>query len=179
MASSYGSATFSVDATDNKRSRMDVWDENTLVGMGKTWTETPVWRTAFFSRKLEQVVSEEDRHLVVVKQLVALCVFTVAAVKDVERAVVFGGVQVLCVVLHLHLHRVAIVVLATLELLVAVLAFEALQGPFLAGRPVFLAVQKDHGLVGPLEALDELLRTELEGVNPLHRVLEGAQQNGV
>lgn len=67
--------------------------------------------------------------------------FPIAAVKDVERAVIFGGLQVLRVVLHLHLHGVAVVILATLELLVAVLAFEALQGPFFTGRPVFLAVQ--------------------------------------
>lgn len=143
-----------------------------------TWAEPPVRRAALLSCELEQVVSEEDGHLVVVQQLAALGVFAVAAVEDVERAVVLGALQVLGVVLHLHLHRVAVVILATLELLVAVLAFEALQGPFFSGGPVFLAVQQDHGLVGPLEALDEVLRTELEGVHALHRVLEGQEHIG-
>ena len=96
---------------------------------------SPVGRPAFLPGELEQVVSEEQGHLVVVKELASLGVVTVAAVEDVERAVVTRALQVLHVIFHLHLHRVALVVLAALELLVAVLPFETLQGPFLTGRP--------------------------------------------
>ena len=110
--------------------------------------------------------------MVVLQQLPAFGVFTVAAVKDVERAVVPGVLQVLHVVLHLHLHRVAVVVLPALELLVAVFALESLQSPFFSGGPALLAVLQDDGLVGSLEALDELFRTEMAGVHTLYVVLK-------
>lgn len=97
--------------------------------------------------------------------------FTVATVKNVERAVVPGALQVFNIVLHLHLHRVAVIVLAALKLLVAVLAFEALQGPFISGGPTFLTVQQDDGLVGALVALDKFLWTEMEGISALNIVL--------
>lgn len=132
----------------------------------------PVRRAALLSCKLEQVVPEEERHLVVLQQLAALGVFTVAAVEDVERAVVPRGLQILHVVLHLHLHRVSVVVLATFEFLVAVFAFETFQSPFFPSRPGLLAVEQDDGFVGPLVALDENLRTDMEGVHTLYVVLE-------
>lgn len=132
----------------------------------------PVRRPPFLPCKLEQVVPEEQRHLVVLQQLPPLGVLAVAAVEYVERAVVFGGLQVFHVVLHLHLHGVAVVVLPTFELLVSVFAFEALQSPFLASGPALLTVQEDDGFVGPLEARDELLWGKAEGIHPLHVVLE-------
>lgn len=132
----------------------------------------PVRRAALLSCKLEQVVPEEERHLVVLQQLAALGVFTVAAVEDVERAVVPRGLQILHVVLHLHLHRVSVVVLATFEFLVAVFAFETFQSPFFPSGPGLLAVEQDDGFVGPLVALDENLRTDMEGVHTLYVVLE-------
>lgn len=93
------------------------------------------------------------------------------AIKDVEGAVVTGRLQILHVVLHFHLDRVAIVVLAAFELLVAVFALESLQGPFVSAGPRLLAVEQDHGLVRLLKALDELLWTEPQGVHSLHVVL--------
>lgn len=132
----------------------------------------PVWRPAFLSCKLEQVVPEEDGHLVVLQQLAALVVLTIAAVKDVKRTVILGVLQVLCVVLHLHLHRVAVIVFSTFKLLVSVFAFESLQGPFLPSGPILLAAKQDHRLIGPLEALDEVLRRKMAGVHTLHVVLE-------
>jgi len=101
-------------------------------------------------------------------------VLAVAAVEDVERAVVARALQVLRVVLHLHLHRVAIVVLAALELLVAVLSLETLQGPLLARGPALLGVEQHHGLVGTLEAVDELLGGHPQGVHAFHVVLTTA-----
>ena len=95
----------------------------------------------------------------------------VAAVENIEWAVVLCGLQVLHVVLHLHLHRVTIVVLTTLELLVAVLTFEALHGPLLTCGPGVLTVEQHHRFVGPLEALDELLCAETQGVHTLNIVL--------
>lgn len=97
--------------------------------------------------------------------------FPVAAVEDVERAVVPGALQVLHVVLHLHLHGVSVVVLPALELLVSIFAFEAFQSPFFPSGPGLLAVQQDDRLVGPLEALDELFRGDSEGVHTLNAVL--------
>ena len=49
------------------------------------------------------------------------------SIKYVHWAVVRGVPHVLDIVLHLHLHRVAIVVLTTLELLVPVLSRQSLQ----------------------------------------------------
>lgn len=139
----------------------------------ETWRKIqPVRRSALLSCELEQVVGEEDGDLVVLQKLAALGVFAVAAVEDVERAVVPRGLQVLHIVLHLHLHRVPVVVLAAFELLVAVFAFEALQGPFFPSGPALLTVQEDDGFVGSLEALDELLRGDVEGVHALHVVLK-------
>lgn len=139
----------------------------------ETWRKIqPVRRSALLSCELEQVVGEEDGDLVVLQKLAALGVFAVAAVEDVERAVVPRGLQVLHIVLHLHLHRVPVVVLAAFELLVAVFAFEALQGPFFPSGPALLTVQQDDGFVGSLEALDELLRRDVEGVHALHVVLK-------
>lgn len=143
----------------------------------KTKMVAPVRRPAFLSCKLEQVIPEEDGHLVVFQQLAALVVLTVAAVEDVERTVILGVLQVLCVVLHLHLHRVAVIVFATFKLLVSVFAFEALQGPFLPSGPVLLAAEQDHGLVGPLEALDEVLRRKMAGIHTLHTVLEHSRSH--
>lgn len=132
----------------------------------------PVRWAALLAGELEEVVPEEDGHLVVLQQLSALGVFSVAAVKDVERAIVTGGLQVFHVVLHLHLHRVAVVVLATLELLVTVFALEALQGPLLAGRPRLLAALQHHWPVGTLKTPDELVGAEVVGIHALHVVLE-------
>ncbi len=51
---------------------------------------------------------------------------SVAAIKNVEWAVIVRGVQVVHVVLHLDLHTVPLVVLATLELLVPILFAQTL-----------------------------------------------------
>lgn len=132
----------------------------------------PVRWSAFLPCELEQVVPEEDGHLVVLQQLAAFGVLTVAAVEDVQRAVILGALQILNVVLHLHLHRVAVIVLATLELLVAVFSLEALQSPLLFGRPAVLAAEQDDGFVGTLKAADELIGAEVAGVDTLHVVLQ-------
>lgn len=97
--------------------------------------------------------------------------FTIAAVKDVEWAVVLCALQVLHIVLHFHLHRVSVVVLSTLEFLVAVFAFEALQSPFFSSGPGLLAVQQHNRFVGSLVVLDEVFRGDMEGVNALNIVL--------
>ena len=52
---------------------------------------------------------------------------SVSAVEDVEGAVVVGGPEVVDVVFHFHLDAVTLVVLATLELLVAVLLGKSLE----------------------------------------------------
>lgn len=132
----------------------------------------PVWWSPFLPCELEQVVPEEDGHLVILQQLAAFGVLTVAAVEDVQWAVVLGALQILHVVLHLHLHRVAVIVLATLELLVAVFSLEALQSPLLFGRPAVLAAKQDDGFVGTLKAPDELIGAEVAGVHTLHVVLQ-------
>ena len=48
------------------------------------------------------------------------------AIKDVEWAVVLTVPHVADKVLHLHLHRVSLVILATLELLIAILLGQTL-----------------------------------------------------
>lgn len=119
----------------------------------------PVRWASLLPSELKEVVSEEDGHLIVLQQLAAFGMFTVAAVEDVERAVVSRALHVLHVILHLHFHRVAVVVFAALELLVAVFALETLQGPFLPAGPRLLAVEQNYGFIGLLESLDELFWT--------------------
>lgn len=132
----------------------------------------PVWWASLLSRKLKEVVPEENGHLVILQKLAALSVLAETAVKDVEGAVVTGRFQILHVVLHFHLDGVAIVVLAAFELLVAVFAFESLQGPLFPRRPRLLAVEQNDGLIRLLKALDELFWTEALGVHSLHVVLD-------
>ena len=95
----------------------------------------PVRGPALLSRILEKVIGEKLRHLVVFQKFPSFGVFPVAAVKDVKGAVIAGALHVLDVVFHFHLHRVPVVVLATLELLVPVFPFEALQSPLLLSIP--------------------------------------------
>lgn len=117
----------------------------------------PVRWSALLSSKLKQIFSKKEGHLIVFKQLAAFGVLTVTAVEDVERTVVMRGLHIFNIILHLHLHRIAIIVLPTLEFLVTVLALQAFQGPFLPSRPHVLAIKKNYRLVGFLEALNELL----------------------
>lgn len=137
----------------------------------------PVRWASLLSRELKEVVPEENGHLVVLQKLAALSVLAKTAVKDVEGAVVTGRFQILHVVLHFHLDRVAIVVLAAFELLVAVFALESLQGPLFPCRPRLLAVEQNDGLIRLLKALDELLWTEALGVHSLHVVLDKEQSS--
>lgn len=137
----------------------------------------PVRWASLLSRKLKEVVPEENGHLVVLQKLAALSVLTETAVKDVEGAVVTGRFQILHVVLHFHLDRVTIVVLAAFKLLVAVFAFESFQGPLFPRRPRLLAVEQNDGLIRLLKALDELLWTEALGVHSLHVVLDKEQSS--
>lgn len=138
----------------------------------------PVRRASLLPRKLKEVVPEENGHLVVLQKLATLGMLAETAIKDVEGAVVTGRLQILHVVLHFHLDRVAVVVLAAFELLVAVFAFESLQGPFVPPGPRLLAVEQNHGLVRLLKALDELLWTEAQGVHSLNVVLDKHRRVG-
>ena len=65
------------------------------------------------------------------KAKVAVCVcvthLSEGAIKNVHWRVINSGLHVLHIVLHLHFDRVAIVVLATLELLVTVLTGQPLE----------------------------------------------------
>ncbi len=136
----------------------------------------PVRGTALLPCKLKEVIPKENWHLVVLHKLAPLSMFTETAIEDVEGAVITGRLQILHVVLHFHLDRVAIVVLATLELLVAVFALESLQGPLVSGWPRVLAAQQNDGFIRFLKTLNELLWTETLGVHSLHVVLDKDRQ---
>lgn len=117
----------------------------------------PVGWPSFLPCVLKEIISEEFGDLVVLQEFPSLGMLSIAAVKDVEGAVITRGFHVLNVIFHLHLHRVAVIVLPTLELLVPVLAFQPLQRPLLLGRPAHLSVQQHHGLVRLFITLNKLL----------------------
>lgn len=117
----------------------------------------PVGWPSFLPCILKEIISEEFGDLVVFQEFPSLGMLSIAAVKDVEGAVIACGFHVLYVIFHLHLHGVTIIVLPAFELLVPVLAFQALQCPLLLGRPAHLSVQQHHGLVRLFITLHKLL----------------------
>ena len=86
--------------------------------------------------------------------------FPVAAVKDVKGAVIVSALHVVDVVAHLHLHRVPVLVLTTLEFLVLVFPLEAFQNPFLHGLAL-LGIQQNQGLVRSFLSLHKLFYRQL------------------
>ena len=84
--------------------------------------EPAVWWPTFFSRQLEQVVSEIFGHFVVVDNGVELGLAFEGAFEEVQRTVIFVVDQVFEVVLEGNSQFVPIIVLSDLELHVLVLS---------------------------------------------------------
>ncbi len=104
----------------------------------------------------------------------------ITAVKDVQRAVIISGPEVVHVVLHLKLDAITLVVFTALELLVSVLFGQPLkymrrnkncenirtsafidaahlEGPLLPGRPVILCASQHGRQVGLLKPTTKFL----------------------
>ena len=118
---------------------------NSGSGSGWTYHDPTVRRTPRFAAVLEQVVAKVARRFVIFEQAFSLRMLSekklkrlftrgtsngrfakttyvaVAAVEDVQGTVVVGGLEVIDVILHFHLHAVPFVVFAAFELLIAVL----------------------------------------------------------
>jgi len=96
----------------------------------------------------------------------------IAAVEDVEGTVIHSRFEVVQVILHFHLHTVAIVVLATFEFLIAIFFSQSLQRPFASCVPIVLNTKDDHWLVWGLIFFNELLWGDIFDVNPLHLIVD-------
>jgi len=146
-------------------------DVNAGAGTGGAHHHPAVGRTSALAAILEQIVPKVNRNLVVLQQLLSLGVVCIAAVKNVKRAVVVCGLEVIQVVFHLEFDAVSIVVFATLELLVAIFLAQSLKRPLVSGVPVVLDSQDDDGFVGGFEPADEFLRRDGFDVDSFHPVV--------
>lgn len=89
-------------------------------------------------------------------------------IENIQRTVVLGRAHIIDVILHLHLDTISLVVLATLELLIAVLLVQSLQRPFLQRLPVMLHTLDDNRLVRSFEPVDKLLAVDVTDPDALH-----------
>lgn len=132
----------------------------------------PIRRATRLSGILEKIVSEILWHNVVVEQSFPAMVFAVGRVEDVQRTIVSGVFHVVDIVLDLHLDRIAFVVLAALELLVAILLSQSLESPLGLRFPAVLEASNDHWSIVFLVAVNELLAVYVWRMDALNIVLE-------
>lgn len=147
-------------------------DVNSRARSSRSHNEPTIWRTFRFTRVLEQIVSEVLGNNVIVEEFLATVMLAIGRIEDVQGRVVLGLVHVFHVILHLHLHRVAFVVFAALELLVPVFLRQSLHRPFGLRLPAVLQTCDDYRLVQLLESVYKLLAVHIRSMDSLHVVLK-------